>query len=107
VDLVALAALVGDDEATQRQMLEGFLRAADHARRKIEGAWRVGDVEALCGVAHGLQASAAALGAATLLGASRAVEAARANPSAIAPLVEHLVKSLQRVIADLDAYRRR
>jgi CheY-like chemotaxis protein len=105
VDFSTLAALVGSDEATQRRMIESFLRTAEYSRRQIERAWRVGDIEVVCQVAHRLLDSAKALGATSLVSASQAVEEAHTSQGTIAPLVERLVQTLQQVISYLDDHR--
>jgi CheY-like chemotaxis protein/HPt (histidine-containing phosphotransfer) domain-containing protein len=100
LDLEALAAQVGDDPATQRELLALFLSTAAGQAAELHAA---GDLPQAAAVAHRLKSSARAIGALALGELCAAIEAAaRAGErDALAPSIAAFDAALARVETEI------
>jgi HPt (histidine-containing phosphotransfer) domain-containing protein len=76
IDREILAAWLGDDQAGIDALLAKFRDSALDSERRLDAAWRVGDLAGLALAAHRLKGAAEAVGATRLGRAAAALEAA-------------------------------
>jgi PAS domain S-box-containing protein len=100
LDLGVLAAQVGDDPATQRELLALFLT---HAARQAAALRTAGDAAAAAALAHQLKSSARAVGALALGELCAAIEAAAqaGEFAAVAPSIPAFDTAFARVEAEI------
>ena len=105
VDSSVLMEMFGDDAATFREILTGFVSPATAIAEEVREAWAAGSVADVRGAAHKLKSSSRAIGANPLADLCEALEmAARSeNLAEIDELAPRLPNLLEKVVDYITA----